>query len=266
VTWIIGAASLFGYGAVISDVEVTLRTGERRRALQKAFHLGNSLVGGFAGSVLIGFRLLENLRANLELPVEQRATHAWDPRFVANEWSPIARRIFDNASQSERKLGSQFLLVGVSPSEDRGVANAPIVYLIRFVSPEFKPGFIRRTQVMCSIGSGTAVRPYIQELRPQLDIHSSLNMMEMAGQGGWAHALSYSMSRMIRAYPTAGISPNLHTLVVGHGIRSVANNDEKIIYADGSKLEMKMPLVAKTYAEFEKLIRSEGDDAAAAMC
>jgi hypothetical protein len=75
-TWVIGASSLFGHGAVISDIQVTFRTGQTVDLLQKAYPLGRFIVGGFSGSVLIGFRLLQSLKDMLKLPSEVAHSYA----------------------------------------------------------------------------------------------------------------------------------------------------------------------------------------------
>lgn len=265
-TWIIGGASLFGYGVAISDVEVRFASGETKPMVQKAYLVGNSLVGGFAGSVLIGFRLLENLVLNLRLPKEQQETHAWDPRVVAREWAPIAKRIFESSPKTERDLGSQFLLVGVSPTENRGTPDFPVIYMVRFVYPEFRAGFIRKHQVFCSIGSGTSVRYYMQHLRPAFGIHSSLHRMESGVPGGWGQALAYSMSRLIAKRPTPGISRNLHVLGVGHQRRWIFTNDETIWHRDGREVKIQMPPVAQSYREFQAMASRAAVDATGALC
>lgn len=59
-TWVLGASSLFGYGVMLSDVQVSV--GEKRfDILQKAYPLSNYILGGFAGSVQIGFMFLQSL-------------------------------------------------------------------------------------------------------------------------------------------------------------------------------------------------------------
>lgn len=75
-TWVIGVASLFGHGVVISDIRVTFNNGASVDMLQKAYPVGNFMVAGFAGSVLIGFNLLNSLAKVLALPPEVAKTHA----------------------------------------------------------------------------------------------------------------------------------------------------------------------------------------------
>jgi hypothetical protein len=46
-----GASSIFGYGAIISDVRVTFADGSEKDMVQKAYSLGPYIVGGFAGPI-----------------------------------------------------------------------------------------------------------------------------------------------------------------------------------------------------------------------
>ena len=68
-TWIVGASTLFGYGVVISDVQVSCGiSGPRMDVLQKAYPVSNYIVAGFAGDVRPGLVLLESLRRFLNSP------------------------------------------------------------------------------------------------------------------------------------------------------------------------------------------------------
>ena len=59
-TWVIGASSIFDYGAMMSDVRVTFEDGSERDLVQKAYPVGPYIVAGFAGSVRIGVIILDN--------------------------------------------------------------------------------------------------------------------------------------------------------------------------------------------------------------
>jgi hypothetical protein len=55
-TWVIGASSIFDYGAMMSDVRVTFRDGRERDLVQKAYAVGFAAAvvrrEGFAGIAL----------------------------------------------------------------------------------------------------------------------------------------------------------------------------------------------------------------------
>lgn len=113
-TWVIGAISLFGYGVVVSDVKVSWKNSHRELPiLQKAHFIGNSIVAGFAGSVRIGFRLIDSLRAGM---TSAGPNDGWHPWWVAKHWQAEAGRIFETSEPQEKQLKSEVLLMGVSPT------------------------------------------------------------------------------------------------------------------------------------------------------
>src|SRR3712207_479938 len=118
-TWVIGVSSVFGRGILLSDVRVSLGDGRRADLLKKVYPIAPCIAAGFAGSVRIGFELLDDLRRQLQLPPDL-AGHAWRPEAIANKWPPFAAKMFARAPGSEQKLGCQILMIGVSPNEDLG--------------------------------------------------------------------------------------------------------------------------------------------------
>ena len=83
-TWVIGAASLLGgYGVMVSDTQVTFSDGRTVELVRKSYGVGPSFAGGFAGSVQIGFCLLESISRFLVLPAQAPTNSAWDPIYVA---------------------------------------------------------------------------------------------------------------------------------------------------------------------------------------
>jgi len=82
-TWVIGTPTMFGYGIGISDVRVTLADGSERDCLQKIYPVGRFLAMGFAGSVRIGFAMIDAISGYLKTDDD---TGMWDPTAVANWW------------------------------------------------------------------------------------------------------------------------------------------------------------------------------------
>ena len=169
VTWVIGASPYAGgYGVMLSDVQVTLADGTTLDILQKIYPVGNYIVAGFAGSVQIGFLLLQSLIDWLALPPDMAAAGGFHPFDVANAWAPIAKQVFEGAPDCERALGSSLLFVGVDPVEDDFVPGRAKVYMCRFASPDFQPGISVRRFSVLSIGSGSKVIAYRHALRAML--------------------------------------------------------------------------------------------------
>lgn len=266
-TWVIGASTPFlGHGIVVSDIRVTFENGESADMLQKAYPVGNFMVAGFAGSVLIGFRLLNSLSKSLVLPPEEAKIRAWDPAWVAREWAPRAKAIFDSASPQERTLGSQLLLVGISPTENTGAPEFPRVYIVRFSDPNFKAGFMNKKTRVCNIGSGAGVNRYKQVMKPFLNNLSYALQAETAGFGAWARTIANSMSTVITDYPNEGISEHLNVFTFRLGAIVETNTDKTIYPPDSMPIEIRMPKIARSYAEFQQMAQKMGIGAACAMC
>jgi hypothetical protein len=204
VTWVCAASTIYGYGALYSDIQVTFRDGHTADLIQKAYPISNFIAAGFAGSVRIGFSLLQSLSDCLKLPPEASQTHAWEPKWVSAKWTPIARSIFDGADRDERALRSSVLLVGVSPTETCGLGAK--VYFTRFVAPDFRPCIMSRAIKVCSIGSGAKVSEYHQSLRPLFRLTGGIMKAEVMHSGGWARTLGFSISRRLADHPHLGIS------------------------------------------------------------
>ena len=155
-TWVVGATSIYGYGALYADVQVTFESGVTRDLVQKSHPISNFIAAGFSGSVRVGFALLQSLADCTKLPDEALETQAWDPVWVAtHQWAPAARSVFKAAPYKERDLGASVLLLGASPTENTGLGAK--MFLVRFAAPDFKPGIMARFIMSCSIGSGAGV-------------------------------------------------------------------------------------------------------------
>src|SRR5258707_2174952 len=94
-TWVVGASSLFGYGVMVSDVRVSWSDNTEADLLRKAYRVGPYLLAGFAGSVNVGFQLIDSLQKFLLPP--DNSVAAWKPDWVAEHWYPEAAQIFSKA-------------------------------------------------------------------------------------------------------------------------------------------------------------------------
>jgi hypothetical protein len=265
VTWVCAASTIFGYGALYSDVQVTLRDGQTRDIVQKAYPLGNFVAAGFAGSVQIGFLLLQSLKDFLALPPEEAKTLAWDPPWVSSSWAPTAKSIFDRASQDEKSLGARVLMVGASPTEACGLGAK--IYFTRFASPDFRPHLMTRAVKRCSIGSGAGVSEYKHHLKPLFRLTSGILRAEVGQPGGWARQFGFSISRALSNHPRSGISRHIHILIIRRGSMLVETNDANIYPpGDAPRIEVRMPAVARDYEEFQGMAASYGHDPTGATC
>ena len=262
-TWVCAASTIFGYGALYSDIQVTFPDGQTMDLLQKAYPVGNFIAAGFAGSVRIGFKLLQSLTEFLALTKKDTQTLAWDPPWVSSQWAPIAWSIFNSERVQEKLRGSQILMVGASPTEPCWLGAR--IYFTRLVAPDFRPCLMSRAIKFCSIGSGAAISEYKHHLKPHFRLASRIHRAEVGNPGGWARMLGFSISRALVDNPRTGISRHLHILIVQRGSISVENNDENV-YRGQDLVEVRMPSVARSYADFVEKATCSGHDAAGAVC
>jgi hypothetical protein len=265
VTWVIGASSIFGYGAMISDVRVTFSDGREADLVQKAYGLGPFIVGGFAGSINIGFQMLESLSRLLVVPADAPQPGAWEPDTVAESWQPTAAKIFAAADKREQAGQSHIMLVGISHEIDAktvhlpNVVQGPRAFIIRMVSPNFEPEITRQKLSVGHIGSGSAVLRYTELMKSHFDVGSDTLKAEMGAPGMWPRMLGHSVMRVVEDHPVDGISPHVHILVCRSGeIFMMHNDSRKFPPGDAEPIEFKMPPVARSYAEFLSMCRADG--------
>ncbi|WP_035654941.1 hypothetical protein [Bradyrhizobium sp. STM 3809] len=267
-TWVIGASSIFGYGVMLSDVRVTFPDGSTADLLRKAFPVGPYIAAGFAGSVQIGYRLLSSLQQFLFIPptAPQIEQLAWQPEWVAEHWAPEARKVFASCAVSEQKLGSRLLMVGVSPDQDMGAPEIRRVYLVRFSSPHFVPGFMHKGLNVAHIGSGSNVKQYTRAFRQHFRYGASSLRTEIGALSGWAQMLGGTADRVTGEHPAQGVSPHMHIIVCRLGDIAEGNNDRRTYMPDGSgPILFEMPKVASSYDEFQRMCRERGSCAEGAL-
>lgn len=140
-TWILGSALPFGYGALISDIRVTLSNGRHLDCLQKIYPVASMMMAGFAGSVELGFVMIQDLQRYLYLeqpPTFPDERRMWRMEEACWRWHRRGRRIFRRAPLGLQGLDCQLLVVGTSPIPN-GLPGGCIARCIRMVAPEFVP-------------------------------------------------------------------------------------------------------------------------------
>ena len=266
-TWVIGATfPLGGYGLLVSDVQVTLQNGTRLDVIRKIHDVGPVLVMGFAGSVRIGFEMVESLRSALAVPQDEEEG-AFIPVDVAEAWAPVAAHVFAHAAAEERALGCHLLLVGVHPTEDviPGRARA---YVVRMASPSFRPGFApQRMFSVLSIGSGAQVREYRGFTRELLGRPNQGVLQAAIGPfERWGQTVAQMLGMGIGLHPAPGVSPHLHFAQVRRWESHLFANDRRTFQPEGPPVEFLMPAVASTYPEFCEMLAERGIAGARARC
>jgi hypothetical protein len=262
-TWIVGAAAMAGYAVGISDVRVTFADGRETDCLQKLYPMSRFIAAGFAGSVRIGFAMLDALADLLrDLPEGS----AWHPEEVADCFQDLASQVFQAAPQAEQALHSHLILLGAHPTEDAGIPGWARCSVHTLKSPAFNPQLAKVREVV-SIGSGSMVARYQEALDGFSSNVLSLLQGEVMGARMGFLPLSMVVQKTIEQNPTLGISPHAHICVVRRGSVEVGTNDENRYPASGEVIEVRMPSVATTWNEFVQLVvSSTGSGADGAAC
>jgi hypothetical protein len=257
VTWVVGRTVMVGYALGLSDIRVTLSDGSERDCVRKIYPVGRMIALGFAGSVAIGFAMVDRLAALLR---DAAPGMGWDPAAVAEWWPADAREVFERCPQAEQELSCHLMMLGTHPNQDNGPFAQSYVY--RFTSPDFHAERAQAEQVV-SIGSGAAISRYVAAIAELSDNYDLLRL-EAAGPRGVALGTMSSLTRLIEDHPTAGISQHLHVCVVHRDRIELGPNDQR--YFAHPERDLVMPPVANSLAELTELLTKAGLSSAGARC
>lgn len=258
-TWVIGAPTMFGYSVAMADIQVTLTFPNGKKeyidALQKLFLVGRFVAAGFSGSVEVGYILLDDLIRWAHLPNDKTA---WIPDCLTMKWRRRAKYIFSKLPKNKQRY-TEILLASVYPQRDNGIPGEPQTYYCILRSPNFDVEKINPGKIG-SIGSGNNVIKYKKSLEKLNTGFNPLMQLEVGTPGGYGQAISMVLSLDVKNYPTPGISPHFHIVIVrrGDGKMLFGTNNHVTHNKDGSKTVFKMPVVASTWREFKQIIKDKG--------
>ena len=281
-TWIVGMPTLWGYSIGISDIRVTLADGSECDCLQKIHPIAQWITLGFAGSVLIGFRMIEVMRYWLHGDQPDRA---WNPLETVELWPAIARDVFAAAAPEERAGQCALLMLSADPDTPPTELGAR-TYVHTFRSPDFVPVQVQ-THKLAGIGSGTEVPAFQQYLNDVSNNHEQnfeLMKMEAGNPGGMGGVLGFSLTNMLKRTRPFGISSHLHYCWQYLGKTIIKTNDHVTIGpwtaleggsginqpasppspppVSSQKIEggvaFQMPQIAQSWKELELLLKSAG--------
>lgn len=244
-TWIVGASTLFGYGAVVSDVQVSnITSGLRMDVLQKAYPVGKYIVAGFAGDVYPGFILLESLSRflNSQPPADDEC---WDPEWVAENWPNEARRVYQQLEKKLQFQGTDILMMGLKATgnQEKRVMGDAIGHLTVFRSPNFLPESEQGGRKAMSIGCGANVTKYTTKLE-ELMLDKDLSYMkgEVYNPGGYAKMIAETLAWLVQKNPEDGISEQFQLFIIRMG-------EIKYWYPPG------IPKLAQSWAELVPMLK-----------
>jgi len=220
--------TLWGYSFGISDIRVTLADGSERDCLQKIYPIAQSIALGFAGSVCIGFNVVEVMKQWL---CNDKSDCAWLPLETVELWPELARNIFASAPPGEQAGHCHLIMLSADPKARNGLG--PVTYAHIFRSPDFKPVQIA-THKVAGIGSGSFIEEYkksLDEISENHERNFSLMKMEAGMPGGMGGILGFELTNMIKRTNPSGISSHLHYCCVYLGKTVIKANDHVTIGA-----------------------------------
>lgn len=250
VTWILGQASIFGYGALIGDTRVTLRDGRSVDVLQKIHVVAPNMIAGFAGSVRLGFAMIDDMRVAFAGPL----THRWWPRAAAHWWRRRGRAIFTAAEANESRLGSELLLVGPAPDDQE---PWPRAYCLRLRSPDFVMEDCRVVQ-WHGIGSGTShvsASLFAESYRERFV--ETFGQAEIQDPGGAARRTAVAVSEQLWRNPLASVSEGLQCGLAFLNHTSIQNFNSEYVQPDGTTARRKVGLLAQSWPQFTQIVSSQ---------
>ena len=216
---------MFGYSFGISDVRVTLGNGSEVDCLQKIYPIGRHIAAGFAGSVRIGFAMIDELR---RLSNFENSRIACDPDAVLQQWPAAARAVFSRFAPEEQEGHCHLMLLMVHPLAHGGNPSWPQSSVCVFRSPEFEPEIVT-TNMLGSIGSGIAYDPCreIIESFGAADFKRREIYMkgEMGTQGGMASIIGSTLTGILKDVQPRGVSAHLHYCWVYRGQTIIKTNN-----------------------------------------
>jgi hypothetical protein len=279
-TWVVGTPTMFGYGFGISDIRVTLVDGSEVDCLQKIYPVGRYIAAGFAGSVRIGFAMIDELRKRANLADEKLSC---DPNLVAREWPEYARTVFDSSSPQEQASQCHLMLISAHPNEHNGNPNWPRCYVHIFRSPTFEAEAVP-VHTLGSIGCGNRYEP-CKEMIEKFNSDNDRRMFYAQGGGtlgGMGTMIGIDLTNLLMRVQPGGISEHLHYCWVYRGKITISTNDHtqkgrwSIIplgsenaptspsqsgTLDDGSVVFAMSTIATTWEEFHQLLASRGSSA-----
>jgi hypothetical protein len=274
---------MFGYAFGISDVRVTLGNTEID-CLQKIYPVGRWVAAAFAGSVKIGFAMIDML-SKIGNAIEE--PYAIVPGVLAREAPAYARKVFERFAESERQLASHLMLISSDPQENNGNPTWARCYVHILKSPEFEPEEIKVHQ-MGSIGIGSVYdecRAIIDGFSQNFDRRIFHMKAGVGNRGGMGTSIGDDLTRLLTRAQPKSISSHLHYCWVYRGQIIIENNnrdtkgnwtimplghtqdqfDDRAEALDEGAVAFRMPPLATTWNELDEILKNRNLNSACAV-
>jgi hypothetical protein len=288
-TWIVGGPGLTA-PFLAGDICITFTHPDGRRetrdCLCKIYPVARNVLGGFAGSVFLGMRILGTLMEELRRDGFQSSDYLLLPEAAA-AWLPgIARQVYSEASDTEQAGGCDLLIVGLHPNQQHAHLPFPRTDAFCFRSPAFEPE--TTTDVfggVLGIGSGQEVEVLRTAAMDALQSHGFYGIDDVPFHGqtinkegdlmiqvfrggivGPAAKMARALNRALTTNPMPGVS---EWFVYG----SASLTDQPVVEApvyqilrvSGEKSIISPPPFAVGPVQFEQYLKDNGLAATAAV-
>jgi hypothetical protein len=255
-TWVIGTAGV-RYPFMIGDIRISwggANGNHSEDCIQKIYPLKQNVLGGFAGSVILGMETLWDIgRQGWEACPLDEMVHGWVPE--------VMREHFNRAPDVERKCGSEFLLVGYHPTEEYA-PGVPRTAAFRFKSPQFEPERFPFNRCI-GIGSGH----YVEQLRAEAErLYESMSKSATHRMSPTVFPMMFAefLRQSMQKTPQESISEwFVWGTVTPNGYR-VEPLRWNVNTPEGTK-EIGAPPIARSLEELAELLEQRGHSANAAI-
>ena len=224
-TWVVAHANPIAV-VMMSDIRISVGTTEVPQfGVKKIHRVAPTVFAGFAGSVILGFRLIGDLTAYLTEHVDPTASTI----SLAEGWAgALPSRVRSFVSEDLGSLRTDLVIAGmhlVSVNDPDGMPTAERMpfgagCIVRLPEPMNGGAELERfswNSAGVSVGSGSQVPAYGQMLR-------ELDWVQLSGWEDPALAMTAVMNLTIESTPIAGVSADLVAMVMkytGHEIVGV---------------------------------------------
>lgn len=275
VTWVVGAATV-DIGVLIGDIRISYADGSRLReetryGVQKLHQVVPSIWMGYAGSIAIGFAMVEQFREAARAVAG--SSRRPEPADVVSRWAETSAREYEATfDESWRTAGCHMLVVGASQKWVESNDGRPLFRVARGYRIEMPwPGDADSTitelpfNQFDSIGSGEGVEEYRSLLSEATadGRQGPAIFSPSAGQGfgdAWSHAgfiTSLALGSVIERRPELGISTHLFSAVVTAEGTMFSHNADADVFVENGRTRRVPPLprIARSFAELQRFER-----------
>lgn len=267
-TWVVGIPGMMSGATMMADVRISRPDGSPITGfgVQKLHPICPMVMAGFAGSVTLGFRVIEALQAQ----VPERDDGIYSPASVTLCCRRIARRVWHSAPPEQRAGSLALMLIGAGLRPRGFPPGFPIArtygYVLRSPRFDLERMPLRRHG---SIGSGSDVPRWIEMLDEEFilgDEHrltineKTFNTIrnETVFPLGTAPVLfSFVLTSAMEEHPLDSVGKELHLGWVSHQGLWITTNEMEPFDGEAGR-RIRMPPLAATYADFVRLARRGG--------